>query len=199
MPHPPFKFLINCCFLVSPHQKVGRRTRATVLKLCGFLSRSWEKKKLQRCAILFLSFPAHCVSVCRKHVRKVCDMSWWRRGTAGMPFMLSLNTGGVDSSFLLVCSLQEQAQRKKAARMTGLNHNLSVAPPIQTQVHKISPFSASSAKCGEILRSKNTAHCHRFRGTAQAPATSHCVICVAKSVHKLLLWFPILQIIFAHM
>lgn len=44
----------------------------------------------------------------------------------------------------------------QAARITGLNHNLSVAPPIQTQVHRISPFSAFLGKHGEILLSKNT-------------------------------------------
>lgn len=134
-PHHPFKFLINCCFLVSPHQKVGRRTRATLcwsfvgfsLALAGKKKKETETAEVCNSIFVFSSTLCECVlEACQKslpHVRveeRLCrdafhaDSKYWR------------------CWFFLPTWLQfaGASAAGKAARMTGLNRNLSVAPPI---------------------------------------------------------------------
>lgn len=112
-PHHPFKFLINRCSSVSPHQKVELRSRATMCWSSVSFSLLGGKKKMQRCAIsiFFLSsILCECVS---EACQKVCDMSGWRRGTAGRPSTLIEYWRSFEFSFPLGCSLRELAQRDK--------------------------------------------------------------------------------------
>lgn len=134
-PHHPFTFLINCCFLVSPHQKVGWRSSATLCwSFVGF-SLALEKKRrvketVEVCNSIFV-FPStlcECVSeACQKSLRRV-----------GVEERLCRDAFHADSKywrcwFFLPTWLQFAGASTawKAARMTGLNHNLGVAPPIQ--------------------------------------------------------------------
>lgn len=116
-PHHPFKFLINRCFSVSPHQKVELRSRATMCWSSVSFSlslgrRKKNKKTAEVCNFYFFltSMLCECVS---EACQKVCDMSGWRRGTAGRPSTLIEYWRSFEFSFPLGCSLRELAQRDK--------------------------------------------------------------------------------------
>lgn len=135
------------------------QSRHYVLKLREFLSLSWKKKKkTKNCrGVQFLFFPhQHAVWMCVGSMSKSLRHVRVEERHCGEAF----HADWILEEFWIFLPTWLQfagaGTAGQAARITGLSHNLSVAPPIQTQVHKISPFSAFLGKHGEILRSKNT-------------------------------------------
>lgn len=110
-PHHPFKFLINRCSSVSPHQKVELCSRATMCWSSVSFSLLGGWGGCRGVQFLFFSSPAYCVNVCRKHVKKFATCQGG--GTAGRPSTLIEYWRSFEFPFPLGCSLRELAQRDK--------------------------------------------------------------------------------------